>query len=100
MIAGDHPHHRRQPPREMVQCETNSKADWPHLNGITDPAALDAELARIRTEYNTTGCTPRSGTSPPTTSITAAGPQIRRARAAGMRRARVERIKQNRASKS
>ena len=30
------------------------KGDWPHLTRITDPAALDAELHRIRGEYNTT----------------------------------------------
>ena len=29
------------------------KGDWPHLTEIRDPAALHAELARIRREYNT-----------------------------------------------
>lgn len=29
------------------------KGDWPHLTTITDPAAVDTELARIRGEYNT-----------------------------------------------
>jgi transposase InsO family protein len=28
------------------------KADWPHLDAITDPAALRAELAVVRTQYN------------------------------------------------
>ncbi|MGO0578081.1 integrase core domain-containing protein [Ornithinimicrobium panacihumi] len=28
------------------------KAEWPHLNTITDPAVLRAELDDIRTEYN------------------------------------------------
>jgi transposase InsO family protein len=29
------------------------KADWPHLDAITDPAILRAELAVVRVEYNT-----------------------------------------------
>src|SRR5881296_4031388 len=29
------------------------KADWPHLDRIHDPAALRAELAVVRHEYNT-----------------------------------------------
>ena len=28
------------------------KSEWPHLEIITDPATLDVELARVRTEYN------------------------------------------------
>ena len=28
-----------------------SRGEWPHLETITDPALLDAELARVRTEY-------------------------------------------------
>jgi hypothetical protein len=28
------------------------KADWPHLCSITHPAALSAELERVRAEYN------------------------------------------------
>jgi transposase InsO family protein len=71
-------HGRPGTPTDQAHIESffsHLKGDWPHLTGITDPAALDAELARIRTEYNTTDCTPRSGTSPPTTSIMAAGPR-------------------------
>src|SRR5664280_2743376 len=29
------------------------KGEWPHLEKITDPAELAAELDRVRTEYNT-----------------------------------------------
>lgn len=29
------------------------KAEWPHLEDIADPVVLEAELARVRTEYNT-----------------------------------------------
>jgi putative transposase len=99
MIAGDHPHHRRQPKREMVQCEPNSKGDWPHLTSIADPAALDSELARIRHEYNTVRLHAGIGYVTPDDEHHGRGPRIRRARAAGMARARVERIKQNRRSR-
>jgi transposase InsO family protein len=29
------------------------KAEWPHLDHISDPSELRAELARVRVEYNT-----------------------------------------------
>lgn len=48
---------RRRPgtPTDQAHRELLShlKGDWPHLTGITDPAAFDAELARIRAECNT-----------------------------------------------
>jgi len=99
MTVGNDPHHRWQPTLEMVQCETNSKGDWPHLTSITDPAALDTELARIRGEYNTVRLHAAIGYVTPDDEHHGRGPQIRRARAAGLKRARAERIKQNRASK-
>ncbi len=46
------------------------KGDWPHLEKITDPGVLEAELDRVRAEYNTVRCTPGSATSPPTMSTT------------------------------
>ena len=76
------------------------KGDWPHLTGITDPAALDAELHRIRTEYNTVRLHAAIGYVTPDDEHHGRGPGIRRARAAGLKRARTERIKQNRASKT
>ena len=80
-------HGRPGTPTDQAHIESffsHLKGDWPHLTEITDPAALDAELARIRARVqHDRDCTPRSGTSPPMTSITAAGPAIRRARAAG-----------------
>ena len=72
------------------------KGDWPHLTAITDPAALDSELARIRTEYNTVRLHAAIGYVTPDDEHHGRGPAIRRARAAGMRRARAERIKHNR----
>ena len=76
------------------------KGDWPHLTAITDPAALNAELHRIRTEYNTVRLHAAIGYVTPDDEHHGRGPAIRRAGIAGMRRARTERIRQNRATKS
>ena len=96
-------HGRPGTPTDQAHIESffsHLKGDWPHLTGITDPAALDAELARIRTEYNTVRLHAAIGYVTPDDEHHGRGPGIRRARAAGMRRARAERIKQNRASKT
>jgi len=95
-------HGRPGTPTDQAHVESffsHLKGDWPHLTGITDPAALDTELARIRTEYNTVRLHASIGYVTPEDEHHGRGPGIRRARAAGMRRARAERIKQNRASK-
>ena len=49
-------HGRPGTPTDQAHIESffsHLKGDWPHLTEIRDPAALDAELARIRREYNT-----------------------------------------------
>ena len=49
-------HGRPGTPTDQAHIESffsHLKGDWPHLTGLTDPASLDAELARIRIEYNT-----------------------------------------------
>ena len=95
-------HGRPGTPTDQAHVESffsHLKGDWPHLTGITDPAALDTELARIRTEYNTVRLHASIGYVTPDDEHHGRGPQIRRARAAGLKRARAERIKQNRASK-
>ena len=38
---------------QIESCSSHLKGDWPNLTSITDPAALDSDLARIRTEYIT-----------------------------------------------
>jgi len=83
----------------MVQCEPNFKGDWPHLTGITDPAALDAELARIRGDYNTRRLHAAIGYVTPDDEHHGRGPAIRRARTAGLKRARAQRIEHNRRSR-
>ena len=95
-------HGRPGTPTDQAHVESffsHLKGDWPHLTGITDPAALDTELARIRTEYNTVRLHASIGYVTPDDEHHGRGPGIRRARVAGLRRARAERIKQNRANK-
>jgi putative transposase len=95
-------HGRPATPTDQAHIESffsHLKGDWPHLTGITDPAALDTELARIRGEYNTLRLHAAIGYVTPDDEHHGRGPKIRRARHAGMRRARAERIKQNRASR-
>jgi transposase InsO family protein len=96
-------HGRPGTPTDQAHIESffsHLKGDWPHLTEIRDPAALDAELARIRTEYNTVRLHASIGYVTPDDEHHGRGPAIRRARAAGLKRARAERIKQNRASKT
>ena len=95
-------HGRPGTPTDQAHIESffsHLKGDWPHLIGISDPAGLDAELARIREEYNKIRLHAAIGYVTPEDEHHGHGPAIRRARAAGMRRARAERIKQNRANK-
>jgi transposase InsO family protein len=96
-------HGRPGTPTDQAHVESffsHLKGDWPHLTGITDPAALDAELARIRREYNTVRLHSSIGYVTPEDEHHGRGPRIRRARAAGLKRARAQRIKQNRKAKS
>ncbi len=96
-------HGRPGTPTDQAHVESffsHLKGDWRHLVEIRDPAVLDAELARIRTEYNTVRLHASIGYVTPDDEHHGRGPGIRRARAAGMRRAQAERIKQNRARKT
>jgi putative transposase len=68
------------------------KADWPHLDAITDPAVLRAELAVVRVEYNTVRLHAGIGYVTPDDEHEGRGPQIRRARRIGLMRARRQRI--------
>ncbi len=91
-------HGRPGTPTDQAHIESffsHLKGDWPHLLEIRDPAALDVELARIRREYNTVRLHAATGYVTPDDEHHGRGPQIRRARAAGMRRARSERIRHN-----
>jgi putative transposase len=60
-------HGRPGTPTDQAHIESffsHLKGDWPTLTSITDPTALDSELARIRPSTTRSGSTPRSGTSP------------------------------------
>jgi putative transposase len=95
-------HGRPGTPTDQAHVESffsHLKGDWPHLTGIRDPEALDRELARIRTEYNTVRLHAAIGYVTPDDEHHGRAPQIRRARIAGMRRAHAERLRQNRKRK-
>ncbi len=68
------------------------KGEWPHLEAIRDPAVLEAELERIRVEYNTVRLHAGIGYVTPDDEHEGRGAQIRKARREGMRRARSQRI--------
>jgi transposase InsO family protein len=96
-------HGRPGTPTDQAHVESffsHLKGDWPLLTTITDPAVLDAELARIRVQYNTVRLHASIGYVTPDDEHHGRGPGIRRERAAGLKRARSQRIKQNRANKS
>jgi putative transposase len=75
------------------------KADWPHLDRITDPAVLRAELASVRHEYNTRRLHAGIGYVTPDDEHEGRGPQVRQARRDGLRRARRLRIDYHRAQR-
>ena len=92
-------HGRPGTPTDQAHVESffsHLKGDWPHLTSLADPGALDSELARIRGDYNTVRLHAAIGYVTPDDEHHGRGPAIRRARAAGMTRARAERIKHNR----
>jgi putative transposase len=92
-------HGRPGTPTDQAHVESffsHLKGEWPHLTELRDPAALDAELARVRDEYNTLRLHAAIGYVTPADEHHGRGPQIRRARAAGLTRARAARIKHNR----
>jgi putative transposase len=92
-------HGRPGTPTDQAHVESffsHLKGDWPHLTELRDPQALDSELARIRVEYNTVRLHAAIGYVTPEDEHHGRGPRIRRARAAGMRRAHAERLKHNR----
>jgi transposase InsO family protein len=95
-------HGRPGTPTDQAHIESffsHLKGEWPYLLEIGDPAVLDSELTRIRTDYNTRRLHAAIGYVTPDDEHHGRGPAIRRARAAGMRRARAQRIEHNRASK-
>ena len=92
-------HGRPGTPTDQAHVESffsHLKGDWPHLLDIRDPAVLDAELARVRIEYNTVRLHAGIGYVTPSDEHHGRGPTIRRARAAGLKQAHDQRVEHNR----
>ena len=68
------------------------KGEWPHLEKITDPGVLQAELDRVRVEYNTVRLHASIGYVTPDDEHEGRGDGIRQARRHGLTRARQERL--------
>lgn len=82
-------------PQDQAHIESlwgHVKTEWPHSEDIRDPAVLEAELERVRIEYNTVRLHAGIGYVTPDDEHEGRGPQIRKARREGMRRAREQRI--------
>lgn len=92
-------HGRPGTPTDQAPIESffsHLKGEWPHLEALRDPQALETELRRIRREYNTVRLHAGIGYVTPDDEHHGRGPAIRRAREAGLKRAREERIENNR----
>jgi putative transposase len=93
--------HRGRPhtPTDQAWIESffgHIKGEWPHLDDIADPAVLDTELDRIRTEYNSVRLHEAIGYVTPDDEHNGRGEQIREARRQGLARARQERLDHHR----
>jgi len=89
--------HRGRPhtPTDQAWIESffgHIKGEWPHLEDITDPVVLDAELARVRTIYNTVRLHEAIGYVTPDDEHHGRGEAIREARRHGLARARDQRL--------
>jgi transposase InsO family protein len=88
-------HGRPHTPTDQAWIETffgHVKAEWPHLEQLTDADVLDAELARIRDEYNTVRLHEAIGYVTPDDEHYGRGQAIRDARRQGLIRAREQRL--------
>lgn len=92
-------HGRPHTPTDQAEIESffgHIKGEWPHLERIRDPAVLDVELARVRTEYNEVRLHAGLDYVTPDDEHHGRGAMIRRARQEGLRQARQDRINYNR----
>src|SRR4051812_28865919 len=88
-------HGRPHTPTDQAWIESffgHIKGEWPHLETITDPVVLEAELARVRTEYNTVRLHEAIGYVTPDDEHTGRGEAIRQARRDGLEQARQRRL--------
>ncbi len=95
-------HGRPHTPTDQAHIESffgHLKGEHPHLEEIDDPMALEAELTRLRIEYNTLRLHAGVGYVTPDDEHYGRGPAIRRARKRGLKEARRARIEENRKQK-
>jgi putative transposase len=88
-------HGRPGVPQDQAWIESffgHIKAEWPHLETITDPTLLEAELARVRVEYNSVRLHEAIGYVTPDDEHEGRGEAIRQARRDGLDRARQRRL--------
>ena len=86
---------RPHTPTDQAWIETlfgHVKGEWPHLEKIRDPGELDAELQRVRLEYNAVRLHAAIGYVTPDDEHEGRGDAIRQARRDGLARARENRI--------
>jgi transposase InsO family protein len=86
---------RPHTPTDQAWIETlfgHLKGEWPHLEKITDPGELDAELDRVRTEYNTVRLHASIGYVTPEDEHEGRGDALRQRRRHGLEMARQKRI--------
>jgi transposase InsO family protein len=94
MAVAQH-HGRPHTPTDQAWIETlfgHVKGEWPHLEDIDDPAVLETELVRVRSEYNSVRLHEAIGYVTPDDEHEGRGDDIRQARRQGLERARVERL--------
>jgi transposase InsO family protein len=96
-------HGRPHTPTDQAWIESffgHIKGEWPHLEQITDPVVLEAELARVRIEYNTVRLHEAIGYVTPDDEHHGRGEAIREARRQGLARARQQRLDHHRRNKT
>ena len=95
MMAIAQHHGRPHTPTDQAWVESffgHIKGEWPHLEQITDPVVLDAELDRVRHLYNTVRLHEGVGYVTPDDEHHGRGEAIREARRHGLTRAREQRL--------
>jgi putative transposase len=95
MMAIAQHHGRPHTPTDQAWIESffgHIKAEWPHLEQLTDPVVLDTELDRVRGLYNTVRLHEAIGYVTPDDEHHGRGQAIREARRQGLTRARQQRL--------
>lgn len=99
LVAIAQHHGRPHTPTDQAWIESffgHIKGEWPHLEDIADPVVLEAELARVRIEYNSVRLHESIGYVTPDDEHYGRGEAIREARRQGLERARQQRLDHNR----